>query len=263
MIHPSQRCGLLCICFVALFLLWSSQARAHFGTILPNRSMLDQFHRSAELIIGFTHPFEQAGMDMAKPQKVVATALPHSQSKDLTPEIQAANLLQHQAWKTTFTPQRPGVFCIHTVPQPYWEEAEGLYIKHLTKTYLAAFGAEEGWEQPLGLETEIVPLTRPFGLYAGNVFQGRVEVDGEPDPQATVEIEYYNQGKKANAPNQYMVTQVVRADEDGVFTYAPPKAGWWGFSALSEADYTLKRNGKPKPVELGAVLWVQFLDWSQ
>jgi cobalt/nickel transport protein len=115
----------------------------------------------------------------------------------------------------------------------------------------------------VGLETEIVPLTRPFGLYAGNVFQGRVEMGGEPVPHAQVEVEYYNEGKKANAPSPYMVTQVVRADDSGVFAYAPPKAGWWGFSALHEADYTLERKGEPKPVELGAVLWVRFSSWSQ
>ncbi len=60
------------------------------------------------------------------------------------------------------------------VPKPYWEPAEDKFIKHITKTYIGAFGEEEGWSKPLGLEVEVVPITRPFGLYAGNVFQGRV-----------------------------------------------------------------------------------------
>jgi cobalt/nickel transport protein len=59
-----------------------------------------------------------------------------------------------------------------------------------------------------------------------------------------------------------MVTQVVTADENGVFTYAAPKAGWWGFSALNQADYTLEHQGEEKNVELGAVIWVQFLPWQ-
>lgn len=55
-------------------------------------------------------------------------------------------------------------------PKPYFEPAEDCYIIHYTKTVVSAFGLE-GWDRELGLKTEIVPLTRPFGLYAGNVFQ--------------------------------------------------------------------------------------------
>ncbi len=35
-----------------------------------------------------------------------------------------------------------------------------------------------------------------------------------------------------------------------------PKAGWWGFAALMEGDKPLRLDGKDKPVELGAVMWV-------
>jgi cobalt/nickel transport protein len=58
-----------------------------------------------------------------------------------------------------------------------------------------------------------------------------------------------------------MITQVVKADANGVFTYVPPAAGWWGFSALVTAEYTLEQDGVAKPVELGGVLWVHFEDW--
>ena len=47
---------------------------------------------------------------------------------------------------------------------------EDCFIIHYTKTVVAAFGEEENWGQPLGLKTEIVPLTRPFANYTGNVF---------------------------------------------------------------------------------------------
>ena len=94
-------------------------------------------------------------------------------------------------------------------------------------------------------------------LYAGNLFQGIVKLDGKPVPYAEVEVEYYNQDKKAEAPTDYMITQTIKADENGVFSYAAPRSGWWGFAALNEADYTLPDpSGKAKPVELGAVLWI-------
>ena len=31
-----------------------------------------------------------------------------------------------------------------------------------------------------------------------------------------------------------MVTQTIKADPNGIFTYAAPKAGWWGFAALND-----------------------------
>jgi len=56
---------------------------------------------------------------------------------------------------------------------------------------------------------------------------------------------------------------VVRADANGVFAFTCPRAGWWGFAALNEADYTLKNpKGEDKGVELGAVLWVYMDEWQ-
>ena len=141
-------------------------------------------------------------------------------------------------------------------PQPYWEPAEDSYIVHYTKTVVAAYGEDEGWSEPIGLKTEIVPLSRPFGLYAGNVFQGVVMVSAKPVPHAEVEVEYFNRGGSYLAPTDYMVTQTIKADSSGVFTYAVPKAGWWGFAALS----TDKRQMEGKDVEIGAVLWVNFYE---
>ena len=56
-----------------------------------------------------------------------------------------------------------------------------------------------------------------------------------------------------------MVTQVVRADADGVFTYGIPFAGWWGFAALNTSDKKMSYKGKQKDVELGAVVWMEFV----
>jgi cobalt/nickel transport protein len=58
-----------------------------------------------------------------------------------------------------------------------------------------------------------------------------------------------------------MVTQTVKSDRNGVFTYAAPRAGWWGFAALTTADFKLKKDGQEKPVEIGGVIWVYFHDW--
>jgi cobalt/nickel transport protein len=78
-------------------------------------------------------------------------------------------------------------------------------------------------------------------------------------PNAEVEVEYYNKDGKYEAPNEYMVTQVVRANADGIFTYGIPFAGWWGFAALNSSDDKMKHEGQDKDVELGAVIWMEFV----
>lgn len=60
-----------------------------------------------------------------------------------------------------------------------------------------------------------------------------------------------------------MITQTIKADGAGVFSYAAPAPGWWGFAALTESDETLAHDGEEKEVEVGGVLWVRFEPWPQ
>jgi cobalt/nickel transport protein len=178
--------------------------------------------------------------------------------QNLLDSLEAAKVMGHSAWKAAYAIKRPGAYIYSMEPQPYWEPAEDAFIIHYTKTVVAAFGDDEGWDEELGLKTEIVPLSKPFGLYAGNVFQGIVKLDGKPIPYAEVEVEYYNRDQQYTAPSDYMITQTIKADGNGVFTYAAPVAGWWGFAALNGADFKLPHQGQQKDVELGAVIWVEF-----
>jgi cobalt/nickel transport protein len=234
---------------------------AHFGVIQPSTSMVMQGDNAdLELILAFCHPFEQKGMPMAKPRKFGVQV--GKAKTDLLNTLQETKVLDQQAWKTKYTVKKPGIYAFYFDPQPYWEPAENKYIIHQTKAYVAAFGAEEGWDEEVGLKAEIVPLTRPFGLYAGNVFQGVVKFQGKPLANADVEVEYWNADKKVTAPNDYFVSQVVKTDKNGVFTFAPPHAGWWGFAALTTEKQAVKgKDGKKKDAEYGAVLWVQFTAW--
>ena len=247
---------LLPICLAVLF-LWTSQAQAHFGLVIPSSSTVtEKKDANLHLDIAFIHPMEQQGMDMGKPKKLTVTA--NGATEDLTAKFAAAKMLDHAAWQAAYAIKKPGVYQFAMEPEPYFEAAEDCFIIHYTKTVVAAFGAEEGWDKPLGLKTEIVPLTRPFANYAGNVFRGRVLLDGKPVAHCPVEVEYNNTGKKRTAPNEYFVTQTVMTDENGIFAYAVPWDGWWGFAALNTAAEKLAFKGENKDVELGAVIWVNF-----
>jgi cobalt/nickel transport protein len=251
------------ICLVSglLILILDISAYAHFGMMIPSDSMIMQGeNRAINMTISFSHPFEGQGMIMERPERLEVVV--NGKATDLIPSLKETRFMGRRAWNMGYKVTRPGVYKFLVEPKPYWEPTEDCFIIHYTKTIIAAFGNEEGWDEPLGLKTEIIPLTRPFGLYAGNVFQGIVTIDGIPAPYAEVEVEYYNEESRISAPNDYFVTQAVKADKNGVFTYAAPGAGWWGFAALSTSDNKITYQDEEKDVELGAVLWVEFMEWN-
>lgn len=246
----------------ALVLTVSTAALAHFGMLIPSDAMVMQDEeRTVNLQLSFSHPMEMKGMELVKPK--VFGVMANGKQSDLLGTLTQTTVMDQAAWKSDFKLKRPGIHAFYMEPQPYWEPAEDCFIIHYTKSVVAAFGDDEGWDAEVGLKTEIVPLSKPFGLYAGNLFQGIVKLNGKAAPFAEVEIEYYNQDKKATAPTEYMITQAVKADAAGVFSYAVPRSGWWGFAALNSADFKLKHDGREKDVELGAVLWVHFEKWNE
>ena len=246
----------LCIC------LSYGLSVAHFGMVIPTDNMVMQDDKKKiDIDLSFSHPFELVGMSLEKPDKFFV--IKDGKKTSLIDRLEEIKIMDNQAWKVEYNLKRPGAYTFLMEPKPYWEPTEDCYIIHYTKTVVAAFGDDEGWDSELGLKTEIVPLSKPFGLYAGNVFQGIVKLDGKEVPFAEVEVEYFNKDKKAKAPTDYMVTQTIKTDKNGVFTYAAPVAGWWGFAALNTSDKRMMHGTIEKDIELGAVLWVKFESWQE
>ncbi|HAA47823.1 MAG TPA: DUF4198 domain-containing protein [Synergistaceae bacterium] len=243
--------------FLALIFFFCPPAFAHFQVILPGDSIISHGeNRSVYLRLEFTHPFEQILMDMEKP--ISFGLLARGEKTDFLPLLEKRSTSEGlKSWESAFEIKRPGDHIFYVEPVPYWEPSEGCYIIHYAKTVVNAFGMEEGWDEPVGLRAEIIPLTRPYGLWEGNLFTGRFIVDGKPVGNAYVEVEFYNTDSKVKAPSDPLLTQVTRTDDKGVFSWAIPWAGWWGFAALTEAPERMKSpSGEEAPVELGAVIWV-------
>lgn len=240
----------------AFLLIFVSQAWAHFGMIIPSDDIVSgKDNKHLKLAIKFIHPFEGTHMNMEKPKSFGLFL--NGKKHDLMASLKTKKVKGFSTWEAAFDIKEPGDHIFYIEPQPYWEPAEEKFIVHYTKVVVGAFGKEEGWGAEVGLKAEIAPLTRPYGLWTGNVFQGIVKVNGKPVPFADVEVEFYNEAGKVKAPDDTYITQVIKADANGVFTYAMPKAGWWGFAALNEAEYKMKKDGKEYPVEIGAVIWVR------
>ncbi|NOY87138.1 MAG: DUF4198 domain-containing protein [Deltaproteobacteria bacterium] len=249
----------LLVIFVAAALAAQAQvAHAHFGALIPSDDIISQGEGNRVNIHAmFIHPMENGYMQMEKPVRF--GVLFRGRKTDLTGALREKKIRGFSTWSADYEIRRPGDYVFYLDPVPYWEPAEGRYIVHYTKVVVDAFGLEKGWDAEVGMKTEIVPLTRPYGLWTGNVFQGIVKVNGKPVSYAEVEVEYLNTDNIKPPADPYL-TQVLKADSNGVFTYGIPRAGWWGFAALSEDDKMMERDGKKVPVEIGAVIWVRTRD---
>jgi cobalt/nickel transport protein len=233
---------------------------AHFGMIIPSKDVVGKDDlREISLTLQFTHPFEGGPqMELLKPAKFGVVV--EGKVTDLSGTLKEKKVEGKSTWETTYKLAKPADYIFFMQPQPYWEPAEDKFIVHFTKVIVDFLGAEEGWDMPIAkvarIPAEIVPLSRPYGLYAGNLFTGQIFRDGKPAPYAEVEVEFWGRGK-TKAPTDSHVRQVVKADPNGIFSYAMPKTGWWGFSAIMEGSEKIKHEGKDKKVEIGAVIWVQ------
>lgn len=227
---------------------------AHFQEIIPSQDVLDE-GGSVTVDLVFTHPFEGGPvMNMERPAEIGVFA--NGERTDLSDLLVEKKVDGETAWSFDYELIEPGVSIFYVTPEPYWEAAENIYVLHHAKVIVDNYASGEGWDEMVGLPVEIQPLTRPTGIWTGNLFSGVVTKDGEPMPFTELEIAYVNeQGLKA--PNDAYPLQTITADANGTFHYAIPFDGWWGFTALLEGDEPmLSPDGEEVAVEEGATIWV-------
>jgi cobalt/nickel transport protein len=270
------------IALVALFGL-SLAAFPHYQLILPSDDYLAEGNNTTlELQLIFTHPTgavhadtsghhaggagDPTSMDMEPP---VEFGLLHKGVKlNLTDTLEAFQFAHGAvsaiAYRTSYRARGLGDFVFYLAPGPYYDSIEDGYITQYSKLIVNSGGLPTDWNEPVGLKAEIVPLTPTTPLWVGNTFTGVVLMDGEPVPNAELEVEHLNPTPfKGAFPNVEPVAlpggefpgQIIVADENGVFSYSFPWAGWWGFVSLLEGeDY----NGKGQ--EIGACLTFKVYD---
>jgi cobalt/nickel transport protein len=254
---------ILCRAAIAVLLaaVLALPAWAHFQVLLPACDVVGpQDGRTLDLEILFTHPMEQGPvMEMGPPKQFGVLAA--GAKKDLLASLEARKLDGKTAYTATVKLSRPGDHVFYLEPAPYYEPAERKMIIHYTKVVVDFLGGQRAWDQMVGFPVEIEPLVRPFGLWTGNTFRGIVRRNGEPVPFAEIEVEYYNADGQVSPPNEAFVTQMIKADAGGVFSYTMPRAGWWGFAALVDGDEKVQSPaGEMVDVELGGLMWVKTVD---
>ena len=260
----------LCLGVAALLALTAAPGLAHFQMIYTPESALEKGGNLPMTAI-FTHPFEAGHtMDMGTPQEffVVHKGEKTDLMETLKPIMWTSLGNVGKGYETSYRLKSMGDYIFALAPAVYFEESEGAYMQQFTKIVVNLAGLPTDWDSMVGLPAEILPLAKPYGLWTGNVFSGVVYSDGNPVPFAEVEVEYLNhqpnQEKNAfeaeaalEAPQDCFVTQTIKADANGTFVYALPKAGWWGFAALGVGP---KTEHKGKELSQDAVIWVQVRD---
>lgn len=243
----------------ALVTMMPAVAAAHFQELLPSSDIVaEQGDRSVKLDLIFTHPMEGGPvMEMAPP--VQFGVFDGTRKTDLKATLSKHAIDGKSAYQASYQIKAPGDYAFYVEPAPYWEASENKYIVHYAKV-IVDFAGGDAWDKLVGLPVEIEPLVRPYGLWTGNQFRGVVRKNGKPLPFAEIEVEWVNDGS-VKAPTDAHVTQVIKADATGQFSYTMPRAGWWGFAALVDGDKPMKGpDGKPAKVEQGGLIWVKTTD---
>jgi cobalt/nickel transport protein len=240
-----------------LVLAAAAPVQAHFQELIPSTDIVpDEGTKSVDLTAVFTHPVEGGPtMDMDPP--AAFGVLDDSKMIDLRGTLKPKMVDGKKAFEARYTFKKPGDYVFYLQPAPYWEAAEKHFLVHHTKV-VVDFGAGETWDALVGAPMEIRPLSRPYGLWTGNLFRGVALKDGKPLPDARVEIEWVNEAG-IKVPSDPFTTQIVKTDQNGIFAYAIPRAGWWGFNAITEGKIT-GPDGKAADAEVGGTIWVRAVD---
>jgi cobalt/nickel transport protein len=242
--------------YILLILLFIPlNAQAHFAMLLSDRPVVENpDDNTINLTLRFWHPRENTGMNLEKPAAFAVRR--GGEVQDLLPELRAGQEEGRTLLQAAFTVREPGDHIFYFTPQPYWEGAENCFIIHYSKLIVDGFDLQDGWDTAAGLPVEIIPLTRPYGLYAGSSFSGQVRQEGKPLAGCTIEIEFYDPEQQKPPRRDCLTTQVVKSDQNGYFTIGLPWGGWWGMAALSAAKSKVTYEGRTEEAELGGVLWI-------
>ncbi len=249
-------------------------ASAHFQMIYTPESALKK-GGTIPLKLVFTHPFNaKYTMQMEKPEQFfVIRSRGEGEPKrtdllgTLKPTQWTSLTNSNQAWETTYK-ARGGDHLFFLVPAPYFEKSEDVYMQQNTKVIVNVGGEPGAWNEPVGAPAEIVPLVQPYNRWTGNIFQGQVLLNGKPVANTGVEVTFLNHDiqLESNAfakepevedPQGSFGLTTILTDDNGVFTFGIPRAGWWGFAALDlDPDFTYKG----KTCTRDAVIWIQSRD---
>ena len=248
-------------------------ASAHYHILLPEKPAVE-LEVPARFTFRFGHPFEHQMFPTARPKNVVVMT-PDAQTVDLSDkpgryDVPGADGKPACGYAWTYSPAHRGDHVVVVQCEPEWMPEEKEFLEDSVKVILHV-QTQNGWDSAVGDGMELIPLTRPYGLRAGTVFQVIVRgsspltprgiktvtpgSENQPLPGTLVEVERYNAAPPKQLPPDEHITRSVKTDPNGVATVTLPESGWWAITAVRDGG-TRMRGGKGYPVKVRSTLWV-------
>jgi cobalt/nickel transport protein len=244
---------------VGLSLLVGSNlpVQAHYNMLLPQSSS-GKRGEAVTLVYQWGHPFEHQLFDAPKPEHVAVVA-PDGTARDLTGKVESLTLTAAdgknvKAFQVRFTPDQRGDYLVVLNAPPIWMPEDEEFL-HDTVKVIVHVQAQNGWDTGAAQQLELMPLTRPYGLQPGMVFQAQALAEGKPLAGALVEIERYNPASPAKLPPDEHITRSAKTDPNGIVTTTLTEPGWWCLTA-QRAGGMREHEGKKYPVKQRTTLWV-------
>ena len=271
-------------CILLFLLALGPAALAQVTVLLPDQPTREEDPRDKErqmdVLLALIEPFAHVALPLDMPQRLAvvravppaprAAATPRegerpaqappppfvATSEELLGDCEEIRYLGEKSWATHVALNTPGLYTLLAETRPRFDAERQTFQQDFVKTILPVFGVQEGWYAPVGLHFEIVPQTRPFGLMAPAVFNGRVLVANAPLPNATVTLARLNTNARG-VPTHWHERHVARTNAAGEFSLACPLDGWWCLYASTLMPTPLKGpDNTDKPLEIRAILWV-------
>jgi cobalt/nickel transport protein len=249
---------------VAATVLAVTAAEGHFTMFLP-QSPTAKKGEPLTIVYQWGHPFEHQLFDAPRPDRLQAID-PDGKSRLLTKSLEKVAVKAEgkdvAAYRLNFTPQKRGDYTFILSTPPIWMAEDREFLQDTIKLVVHV-QAQKNWDAEDNGHFQIVPLTRPYGLHAGMVFQARVLDQARtlgkppvmPQPGLSVFIERYNPQPPKTLPPDELITFTTRTDPNGVATCTLPSAGWWCIAAQRDAGRR-PYEGKEYPVRQRVILWV-------
>jgi cobalt/nickel transport protein len=214
--------------------------------------------QEAVVLYQWGHPFEHQLFDAPPPLKVLVMD-PHGTKTDLTDQlekitIRGADKKDVTAYRLRFTPKERGDYVFILLTDRIWMEEEKVFFQDTARAVLHVQD-QDSWDASAGQSFELLPLTRPYGLVPGMVFQAQVVSEGKPVAGTLVEVEPYNATPPRELPPDEQITRTAKTDPNGVVTCTLTGPGWWSLTAQRSGGLGV-RQGKRYSVRQRTTLWV-------